>query len=217
MRSVGAAGLLRPAERGGRAALTRQSAILFEVWWARQDYCGLLSEEAVRKNGVLLYELLDEVVDYGFPQNSSSEALREFVLNEPTVLHTVRPRAGPPPAVRSACGARVGAGGSQAVRAVWSAGAGGNRESRSNRAWARSMRLCARARLCAVGVCSMAGSRKQAWRARGLAACLDLPQSCTTKDAQGLEMALDVLFSEVVSGMPAEGGGRRRLQAWGSA
>ena len=57
---------------------------------ARQDYCGLLSEEAVRKNGVLLYELLDEVVDYGFPQNSSSEALREFVLNEPTVLHTVR-------------------------------------------------------------------------------------------------------------------------------
>ena len=67
--------------------------------YARQDYCGLLSEEAVRKNGVLLYELLDEVVDYGFPQNSSSEALREFVLNEPTVLHTVRlAGAGSPPA-----------------------------------------------------------------------------------------------------------------------
>ena len=66
--------------------------------YARQDYCGLLSEEAVRKNGVLLYELLDEVVDYGFPQNSSSEALREFVLNEPTVLHTVQlAGAGAPP------------------------------------------------------------------------------------------------------------------------
>ncbi len=51
-----------------------------------QDYCGLLSEEAVRKNFVLLYELLDEVIDYGYPQNSSSEALKEFVLNEPTVL-----------------------------------------------------------------------------------------------------------------------------------
>ena len=51
-----------------------------------QDYCGLLSEEAVRKNFVLLYELLDEVVDYGFPQNSSSEALKEFVLNEATVV-----------------------------------------------------------------------------------------------------------------------------------
>jgi AP-4 complex subunit mu-1 len=51
-----------------------------------QDYCGLLSEEAVRKNFVLLYELLDEVIDYGYPQNSSSEALKEFILNEPTVL-----------------------------------------------------------------------------------------------------------------------------------
>ena len=40
----------------------------------------------MRKNFVLLYELLDEVIDYGYPQNSSSEALKEFILNEPTVL-----------------------------------------------------------------------------------------------------------------------------------
>ena len=56
----------------------------------KQDYCGLVSEEAVRKNFLLIYELLDEVVDHGYPQNSSSEALREFVLNEPTVLKQVR-------------------------------------------------------------------------------------------------------------------------------
>ena len=56
-----------------------------------QDYCGLLSEEAVRKNFVLLYELLDEIIDYGYPQNSSSEALKEFILNEPTVVRSVRP------------------------------------------------------------------------------------------------------------------------------
>ena len=49
----------------------------------------MLSEEAVRKNFVLLYELLDEVIDYGYPQNSSSQALKEFVLNEPTVLKSV--------------------------------------------------------------------------------------------------------------------------------
>ena len=54
-----------------------------------QDYCGLLSEEAVRKNFVLIYELLDEVVDYGYPQNSSSETLKEFILNEPTILKPV--------------------------------------------------------------------------------------------------------------------------------
>lgn len=57
-----------------------------------QDYCGLLSEEAVRKNFVLIYELLDEVVDYGYPQNSSSEALKEFILNEPTILKPVSGR-----------------------------------------------------------------------------------------------------------------------------
>jgi AP-4 complex subunit mu-1 len=51
-----------------------------------KDYCGLLSEEAVRKNFVLIYELLDEVIDYGYPQNTSSEALKEFVLNEPTMI-----------------------------------------------------------------------------------------------------------------------------------
>lgn len=53
-----------------------------------QDYCGLLSEEAVRKNFVLVYELLDEIIDYGIPQNSSSEALKEFILNEPTVVRS---------------------------------------------------------------------------------------------------------------------------------
>ena len=58
--------------------------------YPEQDYCGLVSEEAVRKNFLLIYELLDEIVDYGYPQNSSSEALREFVLNEPTVLKQVR-------------------------------------------------------------------------------------------------------------------------------
>lgn len=60
--------------------------------YGKQDYCGLLSEEAVRKNFVLVYELLDEVIDYGYPQNSSSEALKEFILNEPTVVRSsVRP------------------------------------------------------------------------------------------------------------------------------
>lgn len=56
-----------------------------------RDYCGSLSEEAIRKNVVLIYELLDEVMDYGTPQSTSTEALKTFVLNEPTV---VAPMAG---------------------------------------------------------------------------------------------------------------------------
>eukprot|EP00201_Polytomella_parva_P010084 CAMPEP_0175072456 /NCGR_PEP_ID=MMETSP0052_2-20121109/19924_1 /TAXON_ID=51329 ORGANISM="Polytomella parva, Strain SAG 63-3" /NCGR_SAMPLE_ID=MMETSP0052_2 /ASSEMBLY_ACC=CAM_ASM_000194 /LENGTH=431 /DNA_ID=CAMNT_0016339971 /DNA_START=54 /DNA_END=1346 /DNA_ORIENTATION=+ len=51
-----------------------------------KDYCGILSEEAVRKNFVLIYELLDEVIDYGMPQSTSTESLKSFVLNEPIVL-----------------------------------------------------------------------------------------------------------------------------------
>ena len=51
-----------------------------------KDYCGFLSEDAIRKNVVLIYELLDEVVDYGFPQNTATEALKQFVVNEPTVV-----------------------------------------------------------------------------------------------------------------------------------
>jgi hypothetical protein len=30
-----------------------------------QDYCGVLNEESLRKNFVLVYELLDEMLDYG--------------------------------------------------------------------------------------------------------------------------------------------------------
>ena len=43
----------------------------------------------VRKNFLLVYELLDEVIDYGFPQNSSTERLKQFILMEPMV---VKPR-----------------------------------------------------------------------------------------------------------------------------
>uniref|UniRef100_A0A383VHW9 MHD domain-containing protein n=1 Tax=Tetradesmus obliquus TaxID=3088 RepID=A0A383VHW9_TETOB len=51
-----------------------------------KDYCGSISEEAIRKNFPLIYELLDELLDYGLPQNTSTEALKTFVLNEPTVV-----------------------------------------------------------------------------------------------------------------------------------
>ncbi|KAK9824001.1 hypothetical protein WJX72_006898 [[Myrmecia] bisecta] len=61
-----------------------------------KDYCGLLSEEAVRKNFVLLYELLDEVIDYGYPQSSSSEALKELIRNEPTILKPSKSKLGSP-------------------------------------------------------------------------------------------------------------------------
>ncbi len=63
-----------------------------------KDYCGHLSEEAIRKNFVLVYELLDEALDYGVPQNTSTDTLKSFVLNEPSIVA---------PPVRARCCARA--------------------------------------------------------------------------------------------------------------
>eukprot|EP00545_Synedropsis_sp_CCMP1620_P004974 CAMPEP_0119014752 /NCGR_PEP_ID=MMETSP1176-20130426/10363_1 /TAXON_ID=265551 /ORGANISM="Synedropsis recta cf, Strain CCMP1620" /LENGTH=459 /DNA_ID=CAMNT_0006967991 /DNA_START=69 /DNA_END=1445 /DNA_ORIENTATION=+ len=54
-----------------------------------KDYCGTLSEEAIRKNFILLYELLDEMMDYGYPQVTQTENLKAFVYNEPIVVQPV--------------------------------------------------------------------------------------------------------------------------------
>ena len=55
-----------------------------------QDYCGVLSEEAIRKNFVLIYELLDEAIDYGYPQNTDTLYLKQFVRNEPVVIDSIK-------------------------------------------------------------------------------------------------------------------------------
>lgn len=65
--------------------------LLLRIYWIARDYCGTASEEAVRKNFLLVYELLDEIVDYGFPQNSSTARLRQFVVMDPVI---VRPASG---------------------------------------------------------------------------------------------------------------------------
>lgn len=61
-----------------------------------KDHTGVLSEDAIRKNFIIIYELLDEAIDYGFPQNASTESLKTFVLNEPCV---VVPPVGCPPSL----------------------------------------------------------------------------------------------------------------------
>lgn len=63
--------------------------LLMRVYWVTRDYVGHVSEESVRRNFLLIYELLDEVLDYGFPQNSSTERLKQFIAMEPVVS---RPR-----------------------------------------------------------------------------------------------------------------------------
>jgi AP-4 complex subunit mu-1 len=60
--------------------------ILNRLFWIVNDYVGHVSEESVRRNFVLVYELVDEIMDFGFPQNSSTERLKEFIAMEPSVM-----------------------------------------------------------------------------------------------------------------------------------
>ncbi|OIW16564.1 hypothetical protein TanjilG_17737 [Lupinus angustifolius] len=61
-----------------------------------KDYLGVLNEDSLRKNFVLVYELLDEVIDFGYVQTTSTELLKSYVFNEPLVVDAARlPALGP--------------------------------------------------------------------------------------------------------------------------
>lgn len=47
-------------------------------------------QEAIRKNFILVYELLDETLDYGYPQGTSTETLKNHVRNEPILVDSVK-------------------------------------------------------------------------------------------------------------------------------
>ncbi|KAL1538498.1 AP-4 complex subunit mu, variant 2 [Salvia divinorum] len=70
--------------------------LLQRIARAIKDYLGVLSEESMRKNFVLVYELLDEVIDFGYVQTTSTEVLKSYVFNEPIVVDAARlPTLGP--------------------------------------------------------------------------------------------------------------------------
>ncbi|KAG9338968.1 hypothetical protein JZ751_024362 [Albula glossodonta] len=47
-----------------------------------KDYCGSLSEKSVKMNFALIYEMLDEMLDYGYIQTSSTDILKNFIQTE---------------------------------------------------------------------------------------------------------------------------------------
>uniref|UniRef100_A0A8C5ED69 AP-4 complex subunit mu-1-like n=1 Tax=Gouania willdenowi TaxID=441366 RepID=A0A8C5ED69_GOUWI len=47
-----------------------------------KDYCGVLNETNITENFALIYELLDEVLDYGYIQTTSSDILKNFIQTE---------------------------------------------------------------------------------------------------------------------------------------
>ena len=43
------------------------------------EYFKELEEESIRDNFVIIYELLDEMMDFGYPQTTESKILQEWV------------------------------------------------------------------------------------------------------------------------------------------
>eukprot|EP00347_Sterkiella_histriomuscorum_P012152 403369694 len=60
--------------------------ILYRMMKVFRDYCGVLNEESIRKNFVLIYELIDEIIDYGHPQLMTTENIKQFIVNEAILI-----------------------------------------------------------------------------------------------------------------------------------
>ncbi|XP_046859814.1 AP-4 complex subunit mu-like isoform X2 [Xenia sp. Carnegie-2017] len=51
-----------------------------------KDYCGTLNENSIQQNFVLIYEILDEVLNYGYIQETSTQALKPFIHTQPKII-----------------------------------------------------------------------------------------------------------------------------------
>ena len=55
---------------------------LLKMCEVMQAYFGKISEENVKNNFVLIYELLDELLDFGYPQNTDTGILKTFITQQ---------------------------------------------------------------------------------------------------------------------------------------
>jgi len=56
-----------------------------------EEYFKDLQEESIRDNFVIIYELLDEMMDFGYPQITESKILQEYITQESNKLDVVKP------------------------------------------------------------------------------------------------------------------------------
>uniref|UniRef100_UPI00358EC070 AP-1 complex subunit mu-1 isoform X1 n=1 Tax=Myxine glutinosa TaxID=7769 RepID=UPI00358EC070 len=75
-------------------------AFLYKLVQVFTEYFKELEEESIRDNFVIIYELLDELMDFGFPQTTDSKILQEYITQEGHKLDVGAPR--PPATVTNA-------------------------------------------------------------------------------------------------------------------
>lgn len=61
---------------------------LYRIVSVFKDYFGEIEEESIRDNFVIIYELLDETIDHGYPQTTEARILREYITQESYRMET---------------------------------------------------------------------------------------------------------------------------------
>ncbi|KAF7455937.1 putative coatomer protein complex, gamma sub-unit [Cryptosporidium felis] len=51
-----------------------------------RDFCGVVNEDSIRRNFILVYEIVDEVIDFGYPQIVSTDQLKYCIYNDTKIL-----------------------------------------------------------------------------------------------------------------------------------
>ena len=72
--------LVAVGKRNINVALT--FSFLYKLKDILKEYFNILEEETVKDNFVLIYELLDEIMDHGYPQTTESKILKDFIMIE---------------------------------------------------------------------------------------------------------------------------------------
>merc|ERR1712093_43483 len=79
-------------------ALTRQNSnvavvieFLYKVIDVLTDYFNAVEEESMRDNFVIIYELLDEMMDFGYPQVTQSDILQDYITIQEMHKLDIRP------------------------------------------------------------------------------------------------------------------------------
>jgi len=69
------------------------AALVFEFCYRfisiAKSYFGKVDEESVKNNFVLIYELIDEINDFGYPQNSEIDTLKTYITTESIVSSAI--------------------------------------------------------------------------------------------------------------------------------
>jgi len=72
--------IMAVTQRNSNAAMIL--LFLYRLVEVFKDYFKELEEESIRDNFVITYELMDEMMDFGYPQISESKILREYITQE---------------------------------------------------------------------------------------------------------------------------------------